>query len=188
MVALPVDHDTQLRLLVEADSAALIALIEANRPHLSIWLPWVQETHTLEDARRFIRFGQRQYTQHNGMQFGVRVHGQLAGSAGYNYIDHDQQQTEIGYWLGRTFQGKGIMTGVCRTLTTYAFDTLDVKVVKIRCSAENDRSRAIPERLGYTVERIVPQLDWVNDHYVDTVIYRMAKTDWSVASPQHETP
>ena len=187
MVTLRVDADTQLRLLVEAHAEPLFALIEANRANLSLWLPWVDETRTLQDTRRFIRFGLRQYVNDSGMQLGVWVRGQFAGSAGYNYFDRTRQQTEIGYWLGQAFQGKGIMTSVCRTMTTYAFQTLGLKTVKIRCAATNNRSRAIPERLGYTLEAIAPQIDWALDRYVDTVIYSMAVTDWPLATPQYET-
>ena len=187
MVYLPVDEHTQLRLLVEADAESLIALIEANRANLSLWLPWVDETRTLKDARRFIRFGLRQYGNDSGMQLGVWVRDQLAGNAGYNYFDRTRQQTEIGYWLGQAFQGKGIMTRVCHTMTTYAFETLGLKTINIRCAASNDRSRAIPERLGYTLAGSVPQIDWAIERYVDTVTYSMAVTDWSLATPQYET-
>lgn len=186
MFLLPVEADTQLRLMAEADAEALLALIDANRADLSRWLPWVDETRTLEDARRFIRFGLRQYMNHNGMQAGVWVGGQLAGDAGYNYIDHARRQTEIGYWLGQAFRGRGIMTKVCRILTTYAFDTLGLDSVKIRCAVDNDRSRAIPERLGYEVEGLAPQLDWATDHYIDTIMYSMAAADWPLTARTHE--
>jgi hypothetical protein len=85
----------------------------------------------------------------------------LVGDIGYHPIDWADRKAEIGYWLGESFQGKGLMTEACKTLITYAFAELGLNKVEIHCAAENIRSCAIPKRLGFTQEGI-------NDHVVTT--------------------
>jgi ribosomal-protein-serine acetyltransferase len=178
MFHLTVDSDLELRLLTEAHCDPLFALIEVNRAQLRRWLPWVDGTRTLEDTRRYIRFGLRQNDRCAGMHAGVWVCGQLAGIISYNYVDMLRSQTELGYWLGAAFQGRGVMTAACRALTTDAFQRLRLQRVEIRCAVANEKSRAIPERLGYHIEGIAPQLDWMCDHYIDTVVYAITAAEW----------
>jgi ribosomal-protein-serine acetyltransferase len=168
----------ELRLLTEAHTHTLHALIERNRAYLRDWLSWVDSTRTLEDARRMIRFGLRQHARHDGLNAGVWYHGALIGVVSYNFIHHGHSLTELGYWLDAEHQGRGLMTAACRAMIDYAFTRLALQRVEIRCAVGNDRSRAIPERLGFTLEGISAQLDWVADHYVETIVYSLSAADW----------
>ena len=56
---------------------------------------------------------------------------------------------EIGYWLRPDAVGRGVMTAVARSLTATAFTLDGITRVAIRCDAANERSAAIPKRLGF---------------------------------------
>ncbi|MEP6673307.1 MAG: RimJ/RimL family protein N-acetyltransferase, partial [Chthoniobacter sp.] len=43
-----------LRQLALSDAEELFAVIDANRAHLRRWLPWLDRTHSLADARQFV--------------------------------------------------------------------------------------------------------------------------------------
>lgn len=178
MFYIGIHDDLELHLLTEAHVPALHRLIEANRAELRIWMPWVDGTRTLEDTRRFVRFGLRQHARGSGMNAGIWFQGQLAGVISYNYIDYGKQQTEIGYWLGAAYQGYGLMTAACRAMTTHAFSRLSLQRVEIHCAAHNLKGRAIPERLGYELEGVAHQLDWNSEHYIETVVYGMTAAHW----------
>jgi RimJ/RimL family protein N-acetyltransferase len=49
--------------------------------------------------------------------------------------------------------------------------------VEIRAAPENARSRAIPERLGFTQEGTLRQVERVGDRYLDNVVYAMLAED-----------
>jgi ribosomal-protein-serine acetyltransferase len=176
----PINAHAELRLLQEADADILFALTEANRAYLRKWLPWVDGTRTVEDSLRFIRESLRQLHHNNGFQTGIWQNGKLAGVVGYNYINHERQQTELGYWLGEAYQGNGLMTDACRVLIDYAFETLKLKRVEIRCAFGNTKSCAIPKRLGFAYEGVIGQLEWLYDRYIDVHVYRMLVENWPV--------
>jgi ribosomal-protein-serine acetyltransferase len=85
---------------------------------------------------------------------------------------------EIGYWLAAPFQGRGIMTRACRAMVAYAFDTLRLQKVVIRCALGNTRSCAIPQRLGFKHEGIARQAEWLYDHFVDLNLFGMLASNW----------
>lgn len=61
---------------------------------------------------------------------------------------------EIGYWLRSDFTGRGIATACVAALTRAALALPDVVNVEIHCDEANVRSAAIPQRLGYRLDRI----------------------------------
>ena len=50
--------------------------------------------------------------------------------------------------------------------------------VEIRAAPENRRSRAIPERLGFTEEGTLRQAERVGERYLDSAVYAMLAEDW----------
>jgi ribosomal-protein-serine acetyltransferase len=113
-----------------------------------------------------------------GFQCGIWFHDVLAGIIGFHNIDWMNRNVEIGYWLGEEFQGRGIMTKACRTLTNYAFYEYRLNRVQIRCAPENKRSNAIIERLGFIKEGNIRQAEYLYDHFVDLFVYGMTADVW----------
>jgi ribosomal-protein-serine acetyltransferase len=102
----------------------------------------------------------------------------LAGVVTFDYIDWSNRAALIGFWLGKSFQGRGIMTRTCSALVDLAFNQLGLNRVEISCAVENKRCRLVPERLGFENEGISRQREWLYDHFVDTVSYSMLASDW----------
>ncbi|SFA53513.1 ribosomal-protein-serine acetyltransferase [Parageobacillus thermantarcticus] len=172
------DDESWLKLLTAEDAEALFALIDSCRPHLRKWLPWVDWTQTAEDSKAFIAGGLQKFAAGSGFEAGIWHKGQLAGVIGIHYIDHANKKTSIGYWLGEQFQGIGLMTKACKAFVDYAFHELKLHRVEIRCAVENKKSRAIPERLGFTNEGTIREAEWLYDHFVDHVVYGMLAREW----------
>lgn len=175
---LRLDEEVELRALGEGDAADLFALADRNRLHLRAWLPWVDGTRTVEDVRAFLRTARQQDLDGDGFQAGIWYRGTLAGVAGYHRIDWRRRQVALGYWLGREFEGRGIMTRACRALVDHAFEVYHLDRVEIRAAVENRRSRAVAERLGFRREGFVHRAEWLYDHFVDHVVYGISAPEW----------
>jgi ribosomal-protein-serine acetyltransferase len=141
-------------------------------------MPW-PATQTLEGTEQFIRLARRQRADDNGFQAAILLEGAIAGVAGFHAIDWANRTTSIGYWLAQPHQGRGIMTDVVRALTEHAFGAWKLERVEIRAAPGNRRSRAIPERLGFTEEGTLRAVERVGDRQLDNVVYSMLASEWS---------
>jgi ribosomal-protein-serine acetyltransferase len=173
-----VDEGLVLRLLEPRHAGALSDLIDRNRDHLSAWFPWVEGTKTVEDSRAFIRSQLEKFVKDDGFQLGIWLNGELVGTVGLNYILSQFRCTEIGYWLGSEYEGRGVMMRACRYLCGYLFDELNLNRIEIRCAETNTKSRAIPERLGFTLEGKLRQLGYTRDGLVDYLVYGALADEW----------
>jgi ribosomal-protein-serine acetyltransferase len=170
--------DAELRLLEERHAEALYTLVDANRPHLRAWLPWVDEQRGVEDSRAFLRGAMAQYGDNEGFQAGIWVGDALAGVIGQHHVDWRNRTTSLGYYLGAAYQGRGLMTRACQLVVTHCFRELGLHRVEIRVEPRNERSRAIPERLGFRQEGVLREAFWLYDRYVDVVVYGLLAEEW----------
>lgn len=178
MFSREIDEALELRLLDVSDAEALFQLTDGSREYLREWLGWVDTTTTVDDSRAFIEHTLRSFETRKGLTCGVFYKRKLVGTAGFNSFDWTNKIGYIGYWLSKDYQGLGIMTKVSRALTDYAFCDLKLNKVDIRAAYENERSRGIPERLGFTKEGKIRQAEWLYDHYVDHIVYGMLAREW----------
>lgn len=178
MLIIKIDDDSELRTYEEEHAEAVFAVVNQNREYLREWLPWVDSNVSVEDTKEFIRRGLDQQANDDGFQAGIWYQGRFAGGIGYHYIDRLNRKTEIGYWLDALLQGKGLMTRACKVMISYAFHEYGLNRVEIHCASGNVRSRAIPERLGFTQEGVLREASWLYDHFVDSVVYGMLDREW----------
>jgi ribosomal-protein-serine acetyltransferase len=174
---LPIDERLHLRQLEPAHADELFRVVDANRAHLRQWLPWLDGNRSSSDSLIFIESTLRQAAARDGFQAAIIRDGQIVGVIGHHRIDWENRLTTIGYWLAERWQGQGIATTACRAVVAHAFETLGLNRVQICCATENSRSRAIPERLGFTREGIHREAEWLYDHFVDHAVYARLRRD-----------
>jgi ribosomal-protein-serine acetyltransferase len=178
MRLIQVDDRTLLRSVSETDAPGLFALVDENRAHLRRWLPWLDANRSIRDTLEFIRAsmaGEQQGRSFIGL---IDHEGELCGTAGLNWIDHDNRACEIGYWLRADRQGRGIVTLCCCALIRHAFLTLGLNRVNIPVAVGNARSRAIPERLGFHQDGILRDGEWLYDHFHDVVLFTLLRREF----------
>jgi ribosomal-protein-serine acetyltransferase len=173
-----VSPDIKIRLFAPEDAETVFAVVERNRAYLRRWLPWVDVTTSPEQIRNFIVRVREQYQSGRGPQAGIWIAGEFAGSVGCHPIDWPNKHCSIGYWLEERYQGKGIMTRCCANLIDYLFHEQGLHRVTIQCGTENNKSCAIPERLGFTREGVIRDGEWVNDRWLNLIVWGMLEQEW----------
>ena len=186
MFSYKIDSDTELSLLSDVHTQEFFDLATQNRNHIREWMFWIGDDFSLSDAKQHIKLALERFAMNNGLEAGVWAKGTLAGCVRLNYIDWIHKNTELGYWLAESFQGQGLATKASRALIDYAFLTLELHRVEIRCMSENLRSRRIPERLGFTQEGVLRQVRWRKDHFDDHVVYGMLASEWRSADRRRD--
>ncbi len=178
LLCMQIDNETQLRLHEARYAEEFFALIERNRAHIRKWQEWAAHENSLEDIRAYMKQTLLRFANNGVLQTGIWHRGRLVGAIGYPHLDWEDHKAEIGYWIDAEQQGKGIVTKACHALVTYAIEQYHLNRIEIYCAVGNARSRAVPERLGFTQEGTVRQAEWLNGGYVDMVIYGMLASEW----------
>ena len=178
---LQIDNDIHIELLVPAFAERLYGLTNKNRAYLKKWLSWLDLVKTFEDAKTFIETAVHQHNNNQATTFAILHRGDLVGVAGFNYIDYQHKWGAIGYWLCAYYTGSGVMTKVVQKLLEYGFVEASLNKIEIRCADKNYKSRAIPERLGFSYEATLRQCEWLYDQHVDHAIYSMLASEYQVS-------
>ena len=71
------------------------------------------------------------------------------------------------------------MTRGARALVEYGFTSLELHRQVLRAATGNTRSRAIAERLGFTLEGVEREAELVNGRYVDLARYVAIAGEWA---------
>lgn len=177
---LAVDKNLVLELIDEPHAEPLLGLVSQNRDHLRKWLPWVDYMRTVADFEEYIRECKQNHEAGTEYGYVILQNGSLAGRIGIHYIQRQNKTGAIGYWLGKAFEGKGIVTNACSKLIDHCFSTLNLNRIEIKCGIGNRKSAAIPERLGFTKEGVLRQAESLNGGFVDLTLYSILKEEWEV--------
>jgi ribosomal-protein-serine acetyltransferase len=170
-----------LRLLAESDASEVQALVEANRAHLSPWLPWAA-TQRMEDTMRFLERTRRQLEDNDGVQCAIALEEEIVGLVGFHGVDWANRKTTLGYWLDERHQGRGIMTRAVGRLVEHAFGVWELNRIEIHVAPENARSRAIPRRLGFSEEGTLREAELVGGRYLDILVCSLLARERPAAS------
>jgi ribosomal-protein-serine acetyltransferase len=170
-----------LELLEEHHAAQVFALVDCERAYLRRWLPWVDATQTVEDSVSFIKSSLEQFAAGKGFAAGIFEAGRLCGTIGTHKLDLLNRNGEIGYWIAQAAQGRGIVTDACRTVVTHLFEDRELNRVTIHCAVGNEKSAAIPVRLGFTEESLARGAHLLHGEFLDIRIFAMLRKDWTPA-------
>jgi ribosomal-protein-serine acetyltransferase len=178
-LVLSVREDLELRMISAEDAPAAFEMINHNREHLRPWLHWVDATVSMEDMQEVIAHWEARNDSGTALELGIFYLGRYIGKISLFDISQSVKKAEIGYWLAADQQGKGIMTDCVTALVDYAFETLELNRVCIYCAVENEKSRAVPVRLGFTQEGILREEQCLYGVYHDLAVYGMLRREWA---------
>ncbi len=82
-----------------------------------------------------------------------------------------------GFWLGRKFWGRGIMTEAVAPVTAYAFETLGFERIIFSNAKGNVASRRVKEKSGARLIGVAPA-KFVNPEYTEQEIWELTKEMW----------
>ena len=179
MVAYSLTGQTDMRLLTPEHAEELYRLTEDNRPFLRQWFSWVDAVHSAYDSRAYIDDLNRRHRVGDAYGYGLFDGSALVGVMELSGVNSPDKSGRIGYWLSESGHGKGRMTRACDALTDYAFERCGLNRVAIQVAADNSRGRAVPERLGYTLEGTLRQAKLLNDRFVDMAVYSILAAEWA---------
>ncbi|MDA0815261.1 MAG: GNAT family protein [Chloroflexi bacterium] len=173
---IPVDDTTTLRRWTPDDVHALYDAVMADQEHVARWLTWAAG-YTLEGADSFIANCLSEYPS-GGLAFAVDVSGRLVGGIDVPRSTPEHREYEIGYWLSKPYTGRGIMTRSAEALTDFLFREREAHRVQIAALEGNTASRAVAERLGFTLEGLFRESRWNRGEWHSMAWYAITEDEW----------
>ena len=166
-----------LRRFQPSDAEGVFETVRNNVDHLE-FMHWITPDYSLVMAREFIERSTNAARDKKSLSLGLFAGSRFIGSIGFTGFEINARRTEIGYWIDKAYEGRGIVMEACTRLIDYAFDQLGMNRVEIRCSAENARSAAIPERLGFKQEARLRQQEYRMGKLHDFLVFGLLRSEW----------
>ena len=127
--------------------------------------------YTLADAESYVnscvaREGQGQLCR------AIVADGRAVGSIGL-FLGNDvyRKSAELGYWLGRPFWRRGMMSAAVREMCELGFQTWEIERIYAEPFSGNAGSRGVLEKAGFTLEGILRKSVFKNGVLQDSCIY-----------------
>ena len=117
--SLPLTDDTELRLLLPHYAEAIYAEVDRNRERLRPYMTWIDGTTSVEQISGFIRGALASLGEGTGTQWGIWSRGCCAGCIGTASLNRANKKAEFGYWIGKEYEGQGLVTAAGRAMLRY---------------------------------------------------------------------
>jgi len=166
-----VDDEIALVPLTAGVADAYAAHAERDYERMRRWLWWVDSGRTAADVRTFVATVEDRRLHDLGDCYTIVVNGEVAGAVDIHDVNRQHSVGAIGYWLGSTYGGRGIMTRAVVATAQLAFETHRLHRLELLAAVDNHASRAVAERAGFTLEAILHQRLWAPHGFDDAALY-----------------
>ncbi|TLS37211.1 GNAT family N-acetyltransferase [Pseudalkalibacillus caeni] len=165
-----------LRVPEPGDGPEVNEVSNKSLPQLRPWLKFAQKVQSIDETETFLREAKAEFIMRKSLTYLIFKESRFIGNISLFHIDWKFPKFEIAYWLSTDENGNGYMTEAVKAVTELAFTQLDAVRVEIKVATPNDKSRGIPEKLGFELEGILKKADKHPDgYYYDVALY--AKTN-----------
>ena len=138
-----------------ADAPLLKEAVDSSLEHLRPWMPWAcDEPQTLEQKVQLLRVFRGQFDRGENFVYGLfsADESEVVGGSGLHPRAGDDISLEIGYWIRASATGQGYATEVTAALARVGLELCGADRIDIRVDPANERSAAVPRRLGFVEE------------------------------------
>ena len=133
--------------------------------------------YKIDDALNFIKSSYNDFRLHKAITFAIDYKNKLqsihllAGTIGIKDIDYVNKKANIGYWIGKQYQGKGIATECVKLVVNYAFDILELEEISAYVFPENKTSIRVLEKNGFVKTKEVNEYHPMSNSYRNSLVY-----------------
>ncbi len=167
-----------LRPLNNGDVEPYFNLIEKNRKRLEdFFAGTVSKNKTINDTKSFIVEVIEKAEKRISFPFViVNEKAEMVGYIDIKNIDWNIPKAEIGYFIDRDYEGKGISRKAVSKILEYCFDVLKLRKIFLRTHEANISSRKVAEKNGFEVEGIIrSDYKTTDGTVVDLMYYGLVK-------------
>ena len=129
--------------------------------------------YRVDDAHEFLRTSIAEESVKN---FCIEIDDAVGGGIGLRLgQDVHRYTAEVGYWLGESFWGRGIMSEAVAAFTDFCFNNFPLRRVYAEPFANNPASVRVLEKAGFVFEGRLKNNVIKNGELLDSLLYARTK-------------
>ncbi|AIS58501.1 Putative ribosomal N-acetyltransferase YdaF [Listeria ivanovii subsp. londoniensis] len=101
----------------------------------------------------------------------LQATGEIIGTCGFNYIDHENQRAEIAYDLGTRFWKRGYATEAVQALMEWGIESFKLHRMEAKVDPRNEASISLLEKLGFQEEGLLRDYEKIGTEYQDLKLF-----------------
>ncbi len=167
----------RLRELRLSDAEALFAIksdFEVTR-HYS-----AEPLQSINESLSWIQNRLADYAKRNSLVWAItrKDEDRLIGTCLFWHWDFGSNCVEIGYELNPLYNRQGMMAEAASAVVGLGFEKLDLHRIEAETSIENEPSRKLLEKLGFTLEGTLRERNLFRGKYHDECYYGLLREEW----------
>jgi RimJ/RimL family protein N-acetyltransferase len=186
MFTLPLGDHAELSPLEPWQAQEFLSHIDRARASVDPWTPWATFSTDLESATASLRRYADRQADDTGRIYGIRLEGTLVGGVMFTRFDSASGVCEVGCWLERAGEGRGLATRACRVLIDWAFQVRGMSRVEWWVASGNVRGIDVARRLGMTRDGVLRQRSSHRGVRYDSEVWSVLSTEWPPAGEVSE--
>ncbi len=151
------------------------ALRSASYAYLQPWEPlWPEDDLTRAAFKRRLSIYGREMEAGNAWPFFIFTDSDksLVGAITLSNVRRGVAETgTLGYWVGRSYAGRGYATAAARAVVAWACEDLNLHRVEAACVPDNAASRRVLEKSGFQLEGKARAYLKINGVWADHLLF-----------------
>ncbi|MGW5852693.1 GNAT family N-acetyltransferase [Streptomyces sp. NPDC055254] len=188
MFTMPLGDRAQLRSLEPWQAQEFLAHMDRARDTVDPWIPWASLSTDRDSATATLQRYADRAALDTGRIYGIWLDSTLVGGVMFTRFDSASGVCEIGCWLERAAEGRGLVTRACRALIDWAFRTRGMSRVEWWVAAGNTRSLDVAHRLGMTREGVLRRRSPHRGVRHDSEVWSVLSEEWPCPGEASEAP
>ncbi len=140
----------------------------------------VPHPYRIQNAYDFIRGVRRWERRKQVVALGIeeKETGQVIGIINIFHIDRKNRHAEVGYWLGKKYWGRGIMSEALYLMLEYAFREMKLVRISAKVFHPNTASAMLLEKAGFKLEARLRKIAYHRRQWYDDLCYGILKEEF----------
>ena len=128
---------------------------------------------TKKKAQSFIRKINKERKKGNSYYFGIELkqNKELIGMMNLVNIDRKNKNAEIGFWIAKKHQRKGLAEEALNLILDFGFEKLKLKRIEARVLHKNKPAQKLLEKTGFKSEGRLRKRTFFKNQWFDDLIY-----------------
>lgn len=150
----------------------------AKDPEVTKYLRW-KPHKSLQESIDLLKEWIKSYPNPDFYSWAIarKEDNRIIGCIGILGVSEIDDSGEVGYWLGRNWWGKGIMTEALKAVIRFVFEECGFNRLEADHSVNNPASGRVMQKAGMTFEGIAREKYKANAGFQDCKIYAILKKD-----------